>query len=252
MIRFLLFILFSTSLFALDAELEVSLFTPDLQGDIINTQTTSDFNKDLKFDNGGNISYFALDIKHEVRYLPNLKISYFNMKESAATDLNRTIYIAKEDFNGSIVSQIDYNVANAVLYKTLFLKGKEFSFLFWKPYSGDISFDLGVDIKWLSWKYEINDVITSKTSWIHVNEFIPLAYFGVHYYLYNFSLHANSSFLGVSDAEALSYEMSGAYMVYEDLYLTAGYMYEYFTVLEKEDKVSFSSSGYKFGFKYVF
>jgi hypothetical protein len=254
MIRFLLLLWITTSLFAFDTKLEVSLFTPDIKGTISNTQTSTDFNDHLAFDNGGYASYFALDIHHEITYLPNIKLSYFNMRENQATDLNRTIRIANQDFNSSVVSQVDFEVANAVLYKTLFLKGKEFSFLFWNPYSGDVAFDLGIDVKWLSWRYQISDVTTSPTrdAWINVNEFIPLAYFGIHYYLYNFSLHANSSFLGVRDAEALSYEVSVDYMVYKDFYLSAGYMYEYFTVQEKEDEIEFSTGGYKFGFKYVF
>lgn len=251
----------SISLFAVEnhshskigTQFEAGIYLPHSSGTISNIVGTSNFHNDFGYSNT-EATYLALDFTLDYDYVPNLNINYFNMQDNSHAELNTTVKVADGLFSSKVDTLIDYQVFNAILYQDLKIKGKILSF-FDKPfYSGDIEFDIGVNTKLIKWNFQVQDLtdITKSPSWIHVNEFIPLPYIGMRYYLYHLIIYANGSALAFSRAKSTSYQVGADYNVVRGLYLSTGYMYEHSKVTEKEDTVDFKIAGYKFGFKYTF
>ena len=256
-LRFLLpfFILFP--LFASEdswqSKIEVGMYLPSTKGTITNTQSSSDFEKDFGYEKL-KASYFSLGFVFNYDYVPNIEINYFRMKDNQNTDLNRTLVIADGEFDSSASTIINYNVLNVVVYQDFKKKGSYIP-IFGKYYfSGDIELDIGVNVKMINWKFDIEDEVslTQTPSWIRVDEFIPLPYLGVKYYLYDFVAYANISALSFREAKSISYQLGADYCVIDTLYLSVAYLSEQLESVEKKDTIEFDSSGYKLSFKYVF
>lgn len=259
--KVLLLLVFVLSLYAeddqghsrVDAKIEAGLYLPKLSGTVENIKGISDFSDDFDYSNS-QASYFSLDLNHDYSYVPNLYLSYFNMQESQSATLTKTVKIADKDFNSSVLTTIDYQLFDATIYQDLHLKGEVFTLFGSKYFSGDLEFDVGLSTKLFRWKYQVQDLDkpSRDPAWIHVNEFIPLPYIGMKYYLYNLIVYTNLNALAFSRAKSNSYQVGIDYRVVSGLYLSASYMYEQFQVVEKQDAVEFKTTGYKFSFKYAF
>lgn len=257
-IKLLLITLLSISLYANEkswsAKFEASIYLPTLSGTIKNTKS-SDFRDDYGYTDA-TASYFSLDLTLDYDYVPNLSLGYYNMQDKKNTTTTDSIIVAKKsyDTNTSLLSTIDLQVFNATLYQDFKIKGNIFTIWGASFYTGDVEFDLGVNAKLLSWKYQVENLTdtTDSDSWIKVNSFVFLPYAGAKYYLYDLSLYTNASALSFSNAKSTSVQVGIDYMLYRGLYINAGYLYEQFQAQEKEDTVEFISSGYKFGIKYAF
>lgn len=267
MLKIALLLVFSLSLFAqsnswysrVDAKIEAGLYLPQLSGSIENVKGTSDFSQDLGYDKA-EASYFSLELRHNYDYIPNVYISYFNMQDDKSTALDsdanatKSVTVANETFNSGIFSTIDYQVFNTTLYQDFRIKGKAFTLFGTHPYSGDLEFDVGLSVKYFQWKYEIKDLsnLSRATSWINVDEFVPVPYIGMKYFRYKLLLYANANALAFSKAKSSAYQVGIGYRVVSGLYLDASYVYERFKAVEKQDTVDFKTTGLKFGFKYAF
>ena len=256
-----LFIFFSLCVEAsasskVDVKIEAGMYIPTSGGTVSNTPNTlrkADFENDFGYTDL-QASHFSLIFLIDYDYVPNVNISYFNMKDNQDTTLDRTLRVADGDFNSSVSTTIDYSIMNFVFYQDFKQKGKYLSILGKRYYSGDFEFDIGVNAKVIDWKFNVQDAEdrTKSPSWITVNEYIPLPYLGFKYYLYDLTLYTDVSALAISKAKATSYQVGLDYIVIDSLYLSVGYLYEQFKAVEKLDTVEFETSGYKFGFKYIF
>lgn len=263
MLKVLLSLFFSLSLFAksnhwysrVDAKVEMGMYLPLVGGNIENLQNhpPADFSKDFAYTDA-KASYFSLELRHDYDYAPNLYFSYFNMQDNQSATLTKTVQVAGENFDSNISTSINYQVCDATIYQDLRMKGHVFSVFGKKYYSGDLEFDVGLSTKLFQWQYEVKDLtnLSRASSWIHVNEFIPLPYIGMKYFLYDLLIYANASDLAFSKAKSSDYQAGIDYRVVSGLYLSASYIYEQFKVVEKEDTVDFETSGYKLSFKYAF
>ncbi len=253
---FLFLIVISCELFGAsktETKLEVGVFLPKLSGSIENFYGSSDFSKDYIYSDA-TASYFALDVKPDYDYVPNITANYFYMKENSNTTLDKSVVVADGTFNSKVGTVTDFSVLNTVFYAEFKKKGKTLSFLRWKPYTGDFAFDVGLNAKYLMWNFEITDQTdtTKSPSWIHVHELIPLPYLGFKYYLYSLTLYSDVSALSVLKAKAFNYQVGASYNVIGGLSLSGGYVHEEFKAVEKKDTVRFKAAGYKFSFMYVF
>ena len=239
----------------INTKIEAGLINANMKGDIKNLISTSDFTEDLGYSKF-NASYFSVEAVHTYDYFPNVYIGFFNTKESSSTTLDKTIEIADFTYSSSnISSSIDYNVLNLLLYENFLIKGSSKTSLYGSRfYPGDLEFRLGINIKYINWKYNIIDktAFSSKSSWIKVNEFIPLPYLGFRYYRYKFSMYGNISALSFMDAKSISAEAGIDYRFVKGLHLSLGYIYEDFDVVEDNDTVYYQIDGIKLGFKYIF
>ncbi len=237
----------------IDTKIEAGIYMPTLNGSINNHQSSSDISKDYGFTNT-TASYLSLLLLLDYPYIPNLSIDYFYMQENEDTVLNKTVAVADGTFSSSISSKIDYNVLNAVFFQDFKKKGSFFSLFGKRYYTGDLEFDVGINTKYISWKFEIQDKtnLNQSPSWIYVNEFIALPYLGFKYYLYNLSIYSNISALSLMDAKSMNYQIALSYRVINGLYLNGAYIHEEFKAIEKSDTVEFNTSGYKFSFIYAF
>ena len=255
--RFILVLLLTlSSLFAewkIDSEIEAGLFLPNLDGSISNVHGSSDFTQDYLYDRAS-ASYFGVDLFIGYDYAPNFSFDYFNMQDNSDATLDKNVTVADGVFNSKVTTLSDFSVLNSVIYQDFKQKGKVFSLLGQKLYTGDIEFDVGLNIKYLTWNFEIRDQIdtTRPSSWIHVNELVPLPYIGCKYYLYGFIVHAEGSALSFVEAKAMNYQVALSYRVIEGLSLSGAYLYEHFEAVEKNDTVKFTASGYKASFLYAF
>ena len=230
------------------AKFEVGIYVPSISGTITNGVSPSNFQDDFGYKNSAS-SYLAMELLLNYDYAPNLYVGYFNMQERQDTTLTSSVRVAEGDFNGSVSSSVDYEVLNVVFYQDFKTKGGFFSILGKAFYSGDIEFDVGINAKLLSWRFQATN---SASSWIHAYEFIPLPYLGAKYYLYDFIAYANVSALAVNRATSATYQAGLEYRVVKGLYFSASYLREEFTVVELKDTVDFTTSGYRFGVKYAF
>lgn len=263
--RILLPFLMVSSLFALgdsltqkmDIKIEAGLYLPTISGDISNTSSRTDLNDDLGF-NKSTASYFSFEYRHSYNYLPNIYISYFNMKKNADdSNLSKDAVVADATFSSGIktASTIEYSTLNTIFYQDFLIKGKTTKSIFGQRiYLGDLEFDIGLNIKNLSFLYSIQNKsdLSIPLSWIRVNEFIPLPYFGFKYYRYNVTIYGDISALSFSEARSTTGQLAIDYRVVAGLYLTAGYLYESVDVVEDGDTVVFDTSGVRLGFRYKF
>ncbi len=237
----------------IDTKIEAGMYMPLAGGTISNSSGSSDFRDDYGYENL-RASYFSLLFLLDYDYVPNIEINYFILKDKQDIDLNKSVVVADGSFNSSVSTTLNYSVINLLLYQDFKQRGNYFYIFNSAYYIGDIEFDLGINIKQIDWKFKIRDMsdLTKTSSWISVKEFIPLPYIGVKYYLYNLTLYAGVSSLALTKAKATSYQATIEYRVIENLYLSAGYLYEQFRAVEELDSVEFKTSGYKVSFKYLF
>ncbi len=237
----------------IDTKLEAGMYYPSLGGTITNSHSSTDLKEDFNYAKA-KASYFGVAILLNYDYTPNIDINFLNMKDNRDTTLTDSTVIADGDFNGTTSSDIEFSVLNTVFYQDFKQKGALFS-LFGKTfYSGDIEFDVGFNMKLVSWHYEVRDLkdLTIPSSWIKADILIPLPYIGFKYYIYDFIAYAHSSALSFSEAKSTNYQVGFDYRVIDSLYLSASYLSEQFKAVEKQDTIDFSTKGYKIGFKYAF
>ncbi len=231
-------------------KIEAGLYLPDASGSISNPFGSSSFQDDYGYSDL-KASYFSLETTFDYDYVPNLYLSYFNMKDNKDAYLNRAVEVGENNFNSSVTTDINYNVLSAVLYQDFKVKG-EYFMLFSKPqYSGDIEFDIGMNVKLIDWTFNIKKDNFSD-GWIKVNQFVALPYLGFKYYFYDLIVYGNISTLALNKVESSAYQIGVDYMIVEDLYLSVSYIDEHFEIVEDRDTVDFDTSGYKLSFKYRF
>lgn len=263
-IKCLILIFISISLYAqsdkteqIDVKVEAVLYLPASQGTISNitnnVPSSTSFEDDLGYSTS-KASYFSSEITFDYDYMINLKLDYFNILDNKDTVLNAQKIIADGTFSSGVSTVLDYQEANAIFYQDFKVKGDYFV-VFGEPfYSGDIEFDVGINIKSIDWNININKTLESseQIAWINIKENIGLPYLGIKYYLYNLVLYADASALSFSEAKASSYEVGLDFKVIDTLYLTVGYLYRKIEAVDDADTIKFSIKGYKGGFKYAF
>lgn len=260
-LRFLLPFLIIFPLYAVDSnwystvdtKIEASMYLPLSSGSISNSHGSSDFYDDFGYTDL-KASHFSIEFLLNDKYVPNISISYFRMDDNKDVNLTKSVVVADGTFDALVSTDIKYSILDVAIYQDFKKKGRFFKFIGKQYYSGDIEFDAGLNAKMIYWKFNVKNKsnLSQTISWIKVDEFIPLPYIGVKYYLYDFSAYANISALAFSRAKSTSYQIGVDYRVINTLYLSAGYLYEQFKAVEKLDTVEFETTGYKFGFKYIF
>jgi len=236
--------------------LEIGMHLSDFDGTAKNTGSTSNFQDDFKYTDTSS-SYFALDLRLDYPYAPNIQMSYFNDKQNQNTTLTKYTEIAdgKFDANATMDSDIEYKVFNIVLYKDFKKKGKFVKYFGKIFYTGDIEFDVGVNLKFIDWRFNLRDA-ADEDYWDEVNSVIPLPYLGFRYAYYRLRFYTSISTLSFSDAKSTNYEIGVDFRVIDQLYIGASYLYEGFEATVTKDghtdKIDFNTAGNKLSFKYIF
>ena len=257
----MLFKLFSTIVFIFSIELfaevtlkvEAGIYLPTIEGSVTNTVSTSTFEGDFGYSESS-ATYLGAALLLDYDYVPNLEFGYFNMQDNKNATLTRNVEVADGNFSSNVSTVIDYQVFNFLLYQDFKIKGEQWDVFGQDMYFGDLEFDVGLNSKVYMWGYEVQDMtdLTKSSSWINVQAFIPLPYIGLKYYFYDLTLYSNVSALAFSSNKSTSYQIGADYNVVAGLDLSVAYMYDEFNAVERADTVEFSTSGYKFGFKYSF
>ncbi len=260
--RFILLLVMVTSLYGaedswynkIDVQVEAGMHFSSFDGTLTNSASTpTNFRSDFDYTNTYS-SFFAIELKFDNAYIPNIDISYINSKQNQDVDLNKTMQVASYEFSGLTSTRIDYKVLNVLLSKEFLKKGTRFSFWRWKFYPGDIKYAIGINVKVIDWHFEIIDrkVTDSEYKFDRVESFIPLPYLGFKHFYYNLVTYAKISALSLSEAKSTNYQIGIDYKVVDGLYLGLSYMYEDFQAVEKKDSIDFRTTGNKFSFKYIF
>ena len=230
-------------------KVEASLYLPKPTGSISNATSNSDIKNDFGF-GSSKASYFAVETTFDYDYVPNIYLSYFNLDDTSNNTLNTSKTIGNVAFNSKVNTHIKYQIFSGVLYQDFKSKGG-FITLFGSPvYVGDIEFDVGVNIEFLKWDFNVKDATQSR--WIKVEEFVGRPYFGLKYYLYHLSLYANISALSLGSVDSTSVQAGVDYNFDSGISLGVGYIYEDFSADELADTIDYTTSGVKVGFKYTF
>lgn len=254
--KIFLLLLFTLQLSAFDWSLstEAAIYFSNYDGSIKNNKSDVKYRDDLMYDMT-TLSYFEGELQTSPWYIPTLNVSYMNIVETSNAEFNTTQHMIGADFDANITSKTSYKVINVKLFKSFIRKGKFFSLGKKSFYPGDISLDLGLNVKHMSYNIDVIDK-TNETNatlnYIGVKQFVPLPYVGVKYYYYNLVLFANISAVGVGSVKASSYTYGAEYRIYGRIYAGIAYMSESFEAVEKDDTVTFSSKGTKFSVKYIF
>ena len=259
--KIFLLLLFCSQLSAFDWSLstEASLFLADFDGSIKNYKSDVNYRAESNGTSGLNynksaLSYFESELRTTKWYIPTVSISYMSIVETQNSDLNET-HLISVDFNSSVTTKTSYEVINFKMFKSFFKKGDRFKVGGKKFYPGDLELDLGFNVKRMVYRFELVDKSlgdSAQLNYIDVKQFIALPYVGVRYYFYNLILYANVSALGLSRVQASNYIYGAEYRVYKKIYMGIAYMDESFKAVEKEDTVTFSSTGTKLSVKYIF
>ena len=247
---FLLLPLYSEDSWSL--KIGASIQNLSLDGSISNSVDSASIRDDFGYDRATSSNFFA-ELTNNRLYVPNFKLTFYNVQNNKDTVLSKNVEIAGQSYGSSISSDFKNQVLSAVLYKDLKVKGKYFKLFKKYFYTGDVQFDAGAAFKEIYWKINVNNATnTAIKSWIKVQESIVLPYLSAKYYLYNFTLYSNITALSLDRAQSYSYQYGVEYLVADKIYLTIGNTYENFRVVEKLDTVEFTTSGYTAGFKYLF
>jgi len=259
--KIVLILLYSLPLFAqtnqwysrVNTTIEAGIYLPNESGNIENIHSTSSFSGDFGYKHT-EASYFSVEFIHDFDYIPNLYLSYFNMQDNHSVTLTKATRVADKSFDSDVLSSIDYQRLSADIYQDLQIKGGIFTLFGRNYYTGDVEFDVGFTSKLFQWHYKVKDLtdLSRATAWIRANEFIPLPYIGMKYFLYRFHFYANANDLAFSRAKSSTYKIGIEYRVTTNLYLNSAYIDERFNVLEKQDTIKFKTAGYKFSFRYKF
>lgn len=236
-----------------DTKLEVGLYQPIVAGNIINLIAPSSFKEDFSY-HEAKASFFTLYFENKYDYIPNIDISYFNMQETKSATLQKTVKIANGTFSSPVSTYINYQVFSLLLHQDFMLKGKRVRFFGKRFYSGDVKFAIGLNTQLFQWRFDVKNLtdLTQASSWISVNEFIPMPYMAVEHFWYDYTFKLSVASLAFSRAKSSIYSASVDYLLVDGLYISGGYLYEQFKVVEGEDTVDFSTSGLKVSFKYKF
>lgn len=237
----------------ISVKLEAGIFMNDLQGSVSNGVSSMSFEDELGYTTS-ETSYFGMEFKFDYDYVPNIDIGYFDVEQNRDSVLDSNKTLASREFSGQVFSKMEYSVFHILLYKDIKYKGSYLNFLRWKVYSGDIEYDLGVNVKCINYMIRIKDFTSDSDAYSYdrVNSILPMPYIGFKYFWYDFMVLGNVSAFSLDDTEFMSYQLSLDYRVLGNLYLSASYLYESFQALEKKDTVKFKTSGNKFSFKYKF
>jgi len=198
--------------------IEAGIWKSDLDGNINNYLNTTDFNNDLGYTNDKNINTFALDLKNDFKWLPNIRVDYFKLNNSESSILTSTKNINGTSLNGSVSSIIDYSEINAILYGYLA--------------QGPFEFDLGLNLKKIDFEQEITENILNgkKITIKGPSSIVPLPYCAIKLNINAIDtvLAVETSMLSIGDTEAKDYKYSISYRVMRHMYITYGYRYNSF------------------------
>jgi len=227
--------------------LEVGVWSTNLNGNIANTSTTTNFKTDLGYNESKNITSFGLDLKNDIFWIPNIYINYLILNSTADGNLatEKQINATLKNFSNGVSSSVEYSELNAIMYGFL--------------QQGIFEFDLGLNLKKIDFKQymkENNDNDESVTI-SGPDKIIPLPYIALKIDLYSIDtvLKAEASIFSIGDDEAKDYKYSINYRVMRHMYISYGYRYHSWktsSVNDKYEKYDISLSGNYLNAKILF
>jgi len=244
-------ILFGEMAEAVELTLKAGLSKQQLSGSIDNINAKSTFENDFAYDTT-DTSTFSLELRDI--YIPNIKILYFNIQESASNTLQQDIVVAQNSFakGSDIFSEIEYKQLNALFYEDFLFKG---DYLFANTlYSGDLEIDLGLNAQYTQWNFDVESLTnpTQPKAWIHIKSNLISPYIAFKYYVSHIQIELFGDALAYKDEKVIHYGGDIQYHFERGIILSVGYTYNEFELTEKEDDVTFNSYGVDFMFGYRF
>jgi len=201
--------------------ISIGILKTTTSGSIRNEKSNGNTNyaNDLGHKDEKNINTFALDLKNDVSWLPNININYFKLNNSATNTLVGTRSINNiEDISGSVSSTYKYSQINLLAYGYL--------------YQGPFEFNFGLNFKKINFTQVISE---NKTHGRVINiegptSLIVLPYGAIKINLdfIDTVLMASTSMLSFGDNEAKDYDYSINYRVMRNVYLSYGYKFNSF------------------------
>lgn len=235
-----------------EVKLEAGLFSPTLLGTLSNPSSSVEFKDDFGY-RDNKASYFALGLHFDYKYVPNIEINYFSIKEHKEVTFDRNITAVREVYTDDVSTKIDYRMVNVLIHEEFKAKGGRFRIFRRYFYPGDTEFDLGLNLKKIDFLFQIKQTNeTTDYRFDKVDALIVLPYLGFKHYYYRFIFFANISALSLNEAQATNYQYGIDFRALGDVYLSVSYLYEDFKATEKQDLIQFKTYGSKFSFKYAF
>ena len=200
--------------------IKIGVFKANTSGTITNQEPNGNtsYTNDLGYKDDKNINTFALDLKNNVSWLPNININYFKLNNSATNTLVGTRNINTIDINGSISSTYNYSQINVLTYGYL--------------YQGPFEFNFGLNFKKINFTQIINE---NRTAGKVINIegpssllVLPYGAIKINLDFIDTVLMASTSMLSFGDNEAKDYDYSINYRVMRNVYLSYGYKFNSF------------------------
>ncbi len=224
--------------------LEAGIWQNSVGGTISNNRSTTDIQKDLNFDQEV-ITYFGMDLKNDIDWLPNIYINYFLLNSSADSVLTDIKYVDNVRFSGDVSSSIDYAETNMILYGFL--------------QQGPFEFDMGLNLKYIDFEQKLTENRTNGNKVI-INgptDIIPVPYLALKIDLYFIDtvLKAQTSLFSIGNTQIQDYAYSLNYRVMRNMYLSYGYRYNSFKATNQDndyEKYNITASGSYISCKIMF
>lgn len=201
--------------------IEGSVWSANLDGSIKNNLTTVDFKDDLQNDTI-TLTSFALELKNDYWFLPNMRIDYAGFHETATGSFDAQKAIGNKALNfrtGQILSDIEYSQVDAKFYGYL--------------QQSIMMFDLGINLKKINYTQTIEESDYADNEKVLIEgpkDIIVLPYIGVKLDLYPIHtiVHAETSIVSIGKDEAKDYKLSINYRIMRNMYVGVGYKYSSF------------------------
>jgi predicted DNA-binding protein YlxM (UPF0122 family) len=211
--------------------IEGGIWNTAYSGNIKNTKSVTDLEKDLGYKENKNITTFGLNLKNNYTWIPNIYINYLHFKDTADGTLSesKSIGLNKNNtasiFSNSVSTSTEYSEVNAIFYGYL--------------QQSIFQFDLGLNFKDISYEQIIKE--NSDTDKITIkgpDKIFVLPYIALSVDLDSIDtvLKAEGSIVSLGDDEAHDYRYSINYRVMRHMYLSYGYKFHSWTAKSLENE----------------
>ncbi|WP_369602467.1 TIGR04219 family outer membrane beta-barrel protein [Hahella sp. SMD15-11] len=159
----------------------VSGWMPSYNGTFTSNNNDIDMEKDLGFDDSTFVTGYVA-FEHPVPALPNLRLGYTELSETAKGTLTKTF--RNVSFSGDVTTEFDLTHTDLTAY--------------WRLLDNVVNLDLGLQAKFFDGMVRVEQTLPiAKQETVDVNEVLPLVYVGAGVDLPFTGLSANASVAGI-------------------------------------------------------
>lgn len=207
------------------AEVGYAAWSSSLTGNVQKGTGTLDFEQDLGYASNKTNGFMWAYIDHPLPFLPNLKIQKTNFSDNSEGTINSNVTFGGKNFsaNESVSSSVTLNQIDFIPY--------------WRILDNWVNFDIGLNIKAIDGKVQVNSRTSSKEANADFDIILPMLYTKARFDLpfTGLSIEADASYVGYSGNKFSDVKAGIVYETSYGLGATIGYRHENITIDDIDD-----------------